>query len=229
MNGLEKYMLTSDNVDRISSKIMVATKEIKVKNPPLKKPDPYFIPEQKDTLFWCFYIIKNGFSAFEYPGATSFSNEKAEKFKYIELLRLRKQELKTNKIKNLKEHVEDELANREKIGMKTFIALCIVSGINVLFIHKRKCFELVVSEDDFHVVHMLDAGKYSYESEITKERVEYYRNEFFKWESLDKPLKGMSSYKSCELVDLCSKLELGGDELNKKTKKELYEMIIMNI
>ena len=136
--------------------------------------------------------------------------------------------LKTNKIKKIKEDVEDELANKDKIGMKTFIALCIVHQINVLFIHKRKCFELISDSNAsiIHVVHWRDS-KYCYEQDATNEQVEYYRNNYFKWESVDKPIKAISSYKLEELIILCKKLNIDGIE--KKNKKELYEIIILNI
>ena len=86
--------------------------------------------------------MKNGYSDYEYPGTTTFAREKELKFQYIEMLRSNKQLLKTKKIKNLREDIEDELANKEKIGMKTFIALCVASNLNILFIHKKKCFQL---------------------------------------------------------------------------------------
>ena len=193
----------------------------------------FFIPQEKDGLFWCFFVIKNGFSAYEYPGATSFVNEKDIKFKLIESLRTKKQILKTKKIKNIKEDVEDDLANKNKIGMKTFIALCAVENINVLFIHKRKCFELMCEEDNpFHVIHWQEnPEKYCYEMNLSKEALDKYRNTLFKWESLEKPLKAMSSYKADELMELCNKLGLQEkvENLIKKTKKDLYELLIMNL
>ena len=199
-----------------------------------KKTDSsFFIPQEKDGLFWCFFVIKHGFAAYEYPGATSFVNEKAEKFKLIESLRTKKQILKTKKIKNIKEDVEDDLANKSKIGMKTFIALCAAENINVLFIHKKKCFEMMCEEDNpFHVIHWQDnPEKYCYEMNLSKEALDKYRNTLFKWESLEKPLKAMTAYKADELMDLCSKLGLQEkvDNLIKKTKKDLYELLIMNL
>jgi hypothetical protein len=199
-----------------------------------KKTDSsFFIPQEKDGLFWCFFVIKNGFAAYEYPGATSFVNEKAEKFRLIESLRTKKQILKTKKIKNIKEDVEDDLANKSKIGMKTFIALCAAENINVLFIHKRKCFELMCEEDNpFHVIHWQEnPEKYCYEMNLSKEALDKYRNTLFKWESLEKPLKAMSAYKADELIELCNKLGLQEkvDNLIKKTKKDLYELLIMNL
>jgi hypothetical protein len=194
-----------------------------------------YYPRQKDKLFWCYFILKNGFSKYEYPGATSFESEKEEKFKSIEIMRKEKQNLKTNKIKNIKEHVEDELMNKERIGMKTFIALCIGSGINVLFIHKRKCFDLVTnvaSDSKIHIVICEDnlkcPSKYGFEMDISPEKANYYRENYFKWESVDKPLKAISYYKSEELLVLCKKLGLDFGN-TQKTKKDMYELLIMNL
>jgi hypothetical protein len=215
-----------------------------------KVQNPYFIPKEKDTLFWCFYVIKKGFSAYEYPGNTSFLNEKEEKFKCIDVLRSKKDLLKHKKIKNIKEDVEYELGNKEKIGMKTFIALCVVENINILFIHKKKCFELSFLVEDeekektnheeksketkYHIIHHLEnPEKYAYEMEATKERVDMYKNTYFKWESIDKPLKAISSYKAGELLELTKQLGLEStinpEDLKKKTKKDLYELIIQNL
>lgn len=199
-----------------------------------KEKDKFFYPSQKDQLYWCFFIIKNGFDAYEYPDISSFTNEKKEKFKCVDTLRQNKQELKVKKIKNIKEDVEDELVNRERISMKTFIALCVASSLNILYIQKRKCFELIFDEESpIHVVHEMSDGKYCYEHGATKEQTDYYRNTFFKWESIEKPLKAVGSYTSDELVVLSEKLGLetmkpgGGDK--KKTKNELYEQIVLNI
>jgi len=201
-----------------------------------EKENPFFYPKEKDTLFWCFFIIQNGFSKYEYPGTTTFVNEKAEKFKCIDLLRKNKQQLKTNKIKNIKEDVEDELANKQTINMKTFIALCVASNINIMYIHKRKCFEYIFDEEmPIHVVHCIDntglSSKYCYEINITKEKIENYRNTLFKWDNIDKPLKAVSSYKLEELIELSKKFGLGDDdkEFHKKTKKELYEKLVIQL
>jgi hypothetical protein len=198
-----------------------------------QKDASFFIPREKDALFWCFFVIKNGFAAYEYPGTRSFANEKELKFKLIESMRANKQTLKIKKIKNIKEDVEDELANKNKIGMKTFIALCASENINILFIHKRKCFELVFEEESpFHVIHWTEnPDKYCYEMNLSKDAVNKYRTTLFRWESLEKPLKAMSAYKSDELLGMCK--QLGLDEkiadLAKKTKKDLYELLLSNL
>ena len=149
VNDLQDYMLTSKLIAKHSS---LYNSEQKVSKPVQKQQqqqtekkvqERFFYPKEKDQLFWCYFIIQNGFSKYEYPGTTSFVNEKEEKFRCIEHMRNNKQQLKTKKIKNIREDVEDELANKQTIGMKTFIALCIANNINIMYIHKRKCFEFV--------------------------------------------------------------------------------------
>ena len=191
----------------------------------------FYSPKQKDTLFWCYFIIKSGFSAYEYPGTTTFVNEKEMKFQCIEELRKSKQILKVKKIKNLGEDVEYELANKDRIGMKTFIALCIATNINVLFIHKKKCFELTINEEEpVHVVHQIEENghtKYYYEVECSEESIDKYKKSYYKWENVDKPLKAPSSYKVKELNNLCKIFDISFSQ--KKTKKEIYDAILFVI
>jgi hypothetical protein len=178
-----------------------------------RKTPSFFYPKEKDTLFWCFYIIKNGFSQYETPNTTSFVNEKKLKFEYIELLRKNKQVLKLNKVKN-KETIEDELANKEKISEKTFIALCIVENLNVLLIHNKKCFEIKNSNIDADtptaIVHITNSSKglkYCYEINPSKKNIDNYREKYFKWENIDKHLASMSSYKLNELKEIYEKIK----------------------
>jgi hypothetical protein len=198
-----------------------------------KEKERFFYPSQKDQLYWCFFIMKNGFTAYEYPDVSSFVNEKTEKIKCVTMLRENKQQLKGKKIKNIKEHVENELVNCSTITMKTFIALCIVANINVLYIQKRKCFEMIFDEESpIHVVHDMSNDKYCYEPDASKEQIEHYRKTMFKWESIEKPLKAVGSYTSDELVELSKQLGLEtmkSGENKKKTKNELYEQIVLNI
>jgi hypothetical protein len=245
LNKLQDYMLTGKILARTfyQQPVKIDSVSILVKNaalkfiPQKKEFDRFFYPKEKDQLYWCFFIIHNGFEKYEYPGTTSFVSEKEEKFKLIEHMRNNKQQLKTKKIKNIKEDVEDELVNKQTIGMKTFIALCVVHNINIMYIHKRKCFELIFDDKlPTHIVHCINnkdssACNYCYEQNVVKEQIEKYKNEYFNWESFDKPLKAMSSYKLDELVELAKRLGLSenGVELSKKTKKEIYEMLVMNL
>jgi hypothetical protein len=195
------------------------------------KKSSMFFPKQKDSLFWCFYIAKHGFSKYEFPNTTSFENEKTIKYECIYKLREKKELLKAKKVKNIKEDVEDDLGSKEKITMKTFLALCIVENLNVLYIHKRKCFCIHSNDaDSWHVVHCIDKPytKYAYETNVTVERLESYKTEYFKWENYDKPLKAASAYKVEELVQMCKQLTPDKPLDKKLGKKELYELLLVH-
>ena len=203
----------------------------------INKRDRPTVPRKKDHLFWCFYIIVNGFSEYEYPGNNSFENEKREKFRLIEFLRKENNKaiLKKYKIIKVKEDIENDLANKERIGMKTFIALCYTHQLNILFIHRRKCFQIHGGhpEEIYHVVHQYDPPhqnshglyKYAYDSDATIEEKTKYRDPtiFYLWETIDKPLKAISSYKVADLTQIC---RINHIDSKGKTKPEMYELLM---
>ena len=231
INELQKYMLYLKPIERVDYKKMDKIEKVEqvvaALTSVVKVEHDFFYPEQKDQLFWCYYIIKNGFAAYEYPGTISYANEKKEKFDCIELLRKNKQTLKDNKIKNIKEDVENELAQKSMISRKTFIALCSIEKQNVLYIENNKYFDIftdTINASSYHVVHFIK-GKYCYESDISQTQLEKYKTSLFKCDNYEKPLKAISYYKLNELVDICKYLVLVAD-FNKKTKKELYELLM---
>ena len=149
---LQDYMFTGDNLKqfnkhnlgligqntkRLNRDKFVSSNAEKEKEMQIEKvKDDIYKPFQTDSLFWCFYILKYGLSKYEMEvGNQHFPIEKAEKFKYIELFRTKKDILKINKIKPLAD-LENDLANNPRISIKTFFALCIVEKINILLVDK---------------------------------------------------------------------------------------------
>ena len=197
------------------------------------KPDTYR-PKQKDTLFWCFYIFKNGYSKYEMEvNDTYFVVEKTEKFRYVNSVREKKDMLKIYKIKPLTE-IEQDLANSEQISLKSFFALCVIENINVIVIVKRKYYECIVNDDeDINIITKDDmVNNYVIQLNVTKEKVQHYRDNYYKMDHFDSTLKAMSSYKLEELYQISKKLNIDINKLNenkkKITKKDLYETIVMN-
>ena len=201
-----------------------------------KKKETMYRPKQKDSLFWCFYILKYGFSNYEMEiNNQYFVVEKNEKFKYIELLRKNKDLLKLHKIKPLTQ-LEDDLANKDKISPKTFFALCILENINVLLVDKRKVYELLINDSPtINIVHRNNETYYhSIELDVTEDICNKYRETYYKLTNFDTTLKGIGSYKLQELTDLCKKLNINIEEYKDKTlkqkmtKKDIYELLVMN-
>ena len=180
-----------------------------------------FFPKQKDNLFWCFYIILN--DLYNYDMITNFfTMEKETKYKFVEELRKRKEIFKPIKIS--RNTVEDELANMKMISIKTIKALCYLKDINIFYIDNKKYYEIIINENNpIYVIEKIN-NQYGLKQKITNEKLDYYRNHYWKLENLDKPLKAISSYKSVELKDICKRLNI--ESSNNMTKPQMYEKIL---
>jgi DNA-binding Xre family transcriptional regulator len=182
-----------------------------------------FFPKQRDQLFWCFYVILQG--QIEYDILTSFFTlEKETKYKWIEVFRGRKELFKPIKVS--RNVVEDELANAKAITMATVKALCHLNDVNVFYVDDKKYYEITTnSEKPFYLIEKVD-GRYGLKEKIPIEKVEYYREHYWKLENLDKPLKAVSSYKASELKDICKRLHIESSDM---TKPKMYEKILSKL
>ena len=222
---------TSKNLNENLNKQI--NEKYKMKNK-IKQNNDFFEPKQKDTLFWCLYVLLEGFGKYDMLGNQHFIQEKQLKFKYIEQLRSKKDILKNHKIRPLTE-LEDDLANKPQITLKTFIALSIINNLNIMVIHKHKYYETINNSSDNilekHIIYRQDEPlKYSLDLYSTDEKMQYYRDRYYQMIKIDEKIKSVNSYKIEELVQLASKLgiEISTIGSKKKTKKEIYEMIILH-
>lgn len=197
-----------------------------------------FFPKQKDTLFWCFYIMKNDFESYEMLNKINIVIEKKEKISFVEKIRENKKTIKGFKLAPIV-NMENSLVNESTIDINTFWALCIIEKLHVIYIHKKTYLEFKLESDDnnddenyenIHVLTRFDNPlKYGYQRNMTKEKINEIRNTLVKLDNLNKPIKAFSSYKTKDLLDLCTKLglEVNDPTTNKKkTNKELYESIV---
>jgi hypothetical protein len=197
------------------------------------KEDVMYTPVKKDTLFWCFYIIKNGMENFNMIDNQHFIIEKNAKISAIELLREKKDLLKSHKIKSLSE-IETDLTNSSEISIKTFFALVIIYGLNVLYIKNNAYYEFLsdeISGDETTVIHVIKwtNKKYAYECIQSPIKVVEYRAKYYKMGSIDKPVQAITSYKINELLELSKKLGIDFQSLysiKKPTKKDIYDAIV---
>jgi hypothetical protein len=107
--------------------------------------------------------------------------------------------------------------------MNCIKALCNLFQINIFYIDNKKYYEIVIDENkDYYVIEKIEQN-YGLKQNITMEKINYFKEHFWKMENLDKPLKAVSSYKSEELKSICKKLNI---ECNKLTKPQMYEKIL---
>ena len=166
-------------------------------------------PTHKDTLFWCFYIIKYGFAKYNLPDSVSFLTEKDEKFACIKLLREHKAMLLMNKIRLIADRIEEELALDDVISIRTFWALCIVHNVNVMIIINKLSYidQMFDGDEPWHVLHYDQNAdiKAGYESNVSVASLKTYRTTYFRRYLVDKPLQCVSNYKLPQLQQILDK------------------------
>ena len=232
-----KYKLNSNFVNKgdKKGKEIIEKKREREKEKEAKKIYPgIFETNQKDSLFWCFYVLMNGIEQYDLLGNQHFVEEKKLKFKFIQEVREKKEMLKTYKIRPLSE-VEDDLANKPQISEKTFIALCIMYHIDVMIIYKRQYYEIVFSDTKQirSIIYKTEQPlKYTLDLKSSLDKNEKYQENYFKLPNLNFKMKTMTSYKLDELKEIAIRLGIPiesssslGDK-KKQGKKEIYELIV---
>jgi hypothetical protein len=191
-----------------------------------------FIPIEKDTLFWCFYIMKYGENKYDSIYNKNDLVARQVKIEYVDKIRKNKPIVKTYKFDTIS-NIESNLANDNFLNIKTFLTMCAIENINILFIDNKTYYELYMNDtNDLFVIYSFKKGSYDkkYGFEInSKDKTDIVKEKLFQINNIDKPIKAIASYKIDELVDICNKLSINisNSELGKrKSKKEIYEAII---
>ena len=230
---IQDYIMDNNFIQRaLQFKMVKENGSMKEKSPIKKKEiteQIWFLPNQQDTLFWCYYIIVNGISAYEMLHNKNFLVAKQMKIELVIMIRKHKDTLKTYKFDTIT-NIESNLANDSCINIKTFLALCCIANINVVYISRKTYFRSLMN--DTNVVYVVNekykGSKYEYCLAADGQIDEIY-NTLYKVDKIDKPIKAFSSYHVEELVNMCEKLaiEYKNNSTGKtKPKKDLYESIV---
>jgi hypothetical protein len=235
LKDLQDYMLNENNIDKsLEMKIRNIIRD-KSQTNFIKQQNSLFIPKEKDSLFWCFYIIKNG--EIKYDTLTNRNEIIAKQIKisYIEKIRKEKQTIKIYKFDSIS-NIESNLVNDNVINPKTFLTLCALENLNIIFISNKTYFQLSMNDSkEIFIINEINNssnGRYNikYGFEIgSDEAINNIKESFYYIDKIDKPIKSLSSYKTKDLLEICFKLaiETTNKDTNKtKSKKELYEGII---
>ena len=238
LNDLQDYMLYQDNmINSLRMKIESTPKDIRIVKPTNNTNtvirQQLFIPNQQDSLFWCFYIIKNGDIKYETLNNKNSLIAKQMKIELVDLIRKNKDIVKMYKFDTIS-NLESNLANDNNLNVNTFLTLCAIENINIIFLRKNTYYEMLMNDSDkIYIVHEIQSqskynNKYGYEMG-TNESISNIRNTIFKLEAIHKPIKAISAYRLDELINICNKLVININNnitSKQKSKKELYESII---
>ena len=234
LNDLQDYMLYEDNmINSLRMKIVSTPKDIKIVKPTNNTRQELFIPNQQDTLFWCFYTIKNGDVKYETLNNKNSLIAKQMKIELVDVIRKNKDIVKMYKFDTIS-NLESNLANDNNLNVNTFFTLCAIENINVIFVSKKSYFELLMNDSNIiYIVHELPNKSKHYNNygfEIAREETtNNIRETLYKLDNIDKPIKCISAYKVEDLINIANKLAI--ETINKengknKSKKDLYELIV---
>jgi len=266
VNELQDYMLYKHTIDEAFKCVTASCKE-KDKNETAKKmvikghyysfsdlvadgrvveATHIYRPHQPDSLFWCLYILLYGSESYETVNLENrhFMVENKEKIKLVELVRANKQTIKQSKLGSIAT-IESELSvSGKSISLTTFATICVLHGIEVLFIDNTNntfCEMLpstnVVDESVNHTIHVLykSTGSLRFECElnVVKSVARSKCAHFFQLHSINKPIKPISSFTTSELIDTCNlpSLHLSAkDNLGKPlSKRTLYDALVARL
>ena len=232
-----------DNVIICADIIEKNENELDNAQPLVLKKVEYFTPSQSNSLFWCFYIIYNGFASYEFE-TNYFTAEQQFKIQTIEKVKRgeNKAALKEHKIS--KTCFESGLVGAKNINAKTLYALCLCYNLNIFYVYKNTYYEMITNiEKPVHIIiYNAETNNFSirlpvdmHATETLTEHTEYMekiKESYWKLDNLEKPLRPITVYSVNDLINICSKLEIPVicDTSNKKkTKAELYSSILQKI
>lgn len=226
----KKYMLTEDNINKNYCNFLHNNDNMKNYNKKNQKYNnrddycrekrEYYVPYSNDKLFWCFYKIINE----SWDENENFRIEKEFKIDCIEKLRKNKNDLKPYKL--TLSTIENDLLNERKITLKTLIALCILYKINLIYTFNNKYYEINNdSLDNSNNIYVISNINDKDSLLLIKKDLDYYRNNFYCIENINKPLKAISGYTIKELELMAKKLQIIESDIKNKNKKDLYQKI----
>ena len=234
---LQDYILDEENIRKsLKMKIIVNKNNDnvdKIKKPSNNLNQEITIPQYPDSLFWCYYILRYGDAKYETLPYKNVLVSKQIKIELVTLIRTKKDIIKTYKFDTIS-NIESNLANDNNLNPKTFLTLCAIENINIIYISKKTYYELMMNDSNIiYIVYEIQSNskyfnKYGYELG-TNESINKIKSTYYKLDKIDKQIKSISSYKVEDLINICNKLAIettNKDNGKTKSKKDLYESII---
>lgn len=236
LSELQHYMFTKNHIMNLCFEYneKKEKRNNKLQNNFVKnnKKNDFFIPKEKDSLFWCYFIIVNGIQNYELLFSNTYKEERQQKINFIEKLRNYKDILKKYKFKRTE--IETDIAYSTTISIKTFLAMCAIENKNICVLKGRCLYTLIVNESSNIDIITMDDNRFGCFLLEEKEKTSLFNEYTAKYWMIDniaKPLAGQSSYKLHQLLEIADKLRIPiVNENGKKLKKlELYNLIKQKI
>jgi len=229
LNSCKKYEFNNENIKNILYVKEIVKKQIKKKKVIEKKKaikKDLFIPEEEDTLFWCYVIYKYGYSEYELKRQQKYTSQSDLKINLVYTVRENKELLKKYKLRKTK--LEENLVNDKKISLDLFMFLIRVNKLNLVYFDENIYFEEFHNDESNKCVikYIKEEDRFGL-MDISNDKIEELKKTKLQVLNLSKPLKSLSSYKVLELKEICDILKINKMKTSTKckTKKDMYQLI----
>lgn len=202
-----------------------------------------YYPEQTNSLFWCMYISKYSIGEYLHNKTPKNMIELEEKQKIINYVKTNSQKLKldsNHKITNVMiQEIISDVMSLSKISMLSILGYAFFYQRNFFIVNEKTYYAFLYCKDselennNSAIIHYNNkTGFFGIDmSENILDKISDIKSNLLCLESVDKPLKGVSTYKVSELEDIARKLDFKSEvALNKKDLYDkLYELCIWNL
>ena len=229
LNSCKKYEFNNENLKRKLYReniIQVKKEKKKIIEKIKKEKKDIFIPDEEDSLFWCYIIYKYGYSEYELKREKKYESITSMKINLVYTVRENKDLLKKLKLKKTK--VEENLTNDKKINLDTFLFLIAVNEMNLIYMNEHTYYEEFYSDEEKVCIIKYEKEQDKYGLyDVSKEKLEDLKKNRLHILNISKPIKSLSSYKVLQIKEICKTLNIDimKTETKCKTKKELYQLI----
>ena len=191
-----------------------------------KKNEDFFIPKEKDSIFWCWIIFLYGLGEYEILRQTVFTSEKTYKINFVDKLKKNKSLLKNLKIKY--PNIEANLVMDNTVLIENLEPLLLIDNYNFIYMTDSIYYENIKYPGKKSCVIKYFKNKDKYGIFLEEKDVFDYKSKLYSVDNFKKPIKSISSYKAQDLKDICKVLNINimKTATKCKTKKELYQLIV---
>ena len=226
LSGKPKPVMT-ENVNSLPSLIpslMPIQKMIKsIKAPTHSNPvigfksEYLFCPNEKDKLFWCFFIIKNGYAEYEMLklNQSMILKENQEKIQNVERLRASPVKLKGFST------IEIDIMEPQT-SVKVIEFLSHLEKVNICLVFPKSYYE-IDGDPSSAVRNLIMMDCFQVDVNVSEEKWKKVKEGRLKRGDIHRMIKPISCYKLADLHLLCNQLNV---DVEKRKKSELYDILL---
>lgn len=187
-----------------------------------KKTDLFMISHKNKKLWVVYYLLRK--ETFE---TNLFKIEQDFRIKNIEMINANPDLLKPIKLKQY--DVVHDIMHSKYINIFSLQAMCIYHNLTCMYVEGKKYY-ILGNNEPTHII-IEDKNGIGIYFDANQIKLQYYKNNYFYVENINKPLKSISAYSSSDIQNICMQINIpiNTTEGKKLTKKELYEEIIRNL